>query len=211
MKKTPAKKTPTNTKKSKKISSKKQSPAKTAAKKSAGKKRINPADYILNILDFPQKGVIFKDITPVLANPEVYEYVVSQMAKLVKPYAPTKILAAESRGFFFGPAIAVKLGAGFVPVRKKGKLPRETIDMDYELEYGTSTLCVHKGDINKNDVLVFVDDVLATGGTAEAICKIAKIAGAKIAACEFFYEIGFLGGRKKLNKKRIKIESLVVE
>lgn len=204
MKKSSAKKNPEPSK------SKKASPQKTTKKKVSEKKRINPADYILNIYDFPKKGVIFKDITPVLANPDVYEYVVSQMAKKIKPYAPTKILAAESRGFFFGPAIAVKLGAGFVPVRKKGKLPRETIDMDYELEYGTSTLCVHKADINKNDVLVFVDDVLATGGTAEAICKMAKIAGAKIAACEFFYEIAFLEGRKKLNKKRIKTESLVV-
>ncbi len=172
---------------------------------------FKPTDFIIDVLDFPQKGVVFKDITPLLANPKAYSRTIDEMAKLIEKYKPTKILCAESRGFFFGPSIAIKLETGFIPVRKKGKLPRKTIDMEYSLEYGSNILCVHEGDIKKDDIVVFVDDVLATGGTAEAVCKIVKKTGAKLACCEFFYEIGFLGGRKKLSDIGVETVALVSE
>jgi len=164
---------------------------------------MNLEDYILGIPDFPKKGILFYDITPLMANPEAYELVISKLADMVSKYNPTKILAAESRGFFFGPAIALKLKLPFVPIRKKGKLPRETIDVSYQLEYGTDTLCVHKDDIGIGDRLVILDDILATGGTAEAMCKMAEISGAEIATCAFFMELAFLKGRQKLGARNV--------
>ena len=165
--------------------------------------RENLTECILSIPDFPKKGVEFFDITPLMANPEAYKFTISKMSELISPTNPTKIAAAESRGFFFGPALALSMGLPFIPVRKKGKLPRATIDVDYELEYGTSTLCVHKDDIGPQDRLVILDDILATGGTAEAMCKIAESAGAKVACCAFFMEIDFLKGRKRLEGRTV--------
>lgn len=159
--------------------------------------------YIAEIPDFPKKGILFYDITPMMANPDAYNYTIDKMVELVAPHKPTKILGAESRGFFFAPSIALKMGLPFVPVRKKGKLPRETIDVSYGLEYGTDTLCVHKADIGAGDRLAVVDDILATGGTAEAMCKMADISGAQVACCAFFMELGFLKGREKLAGKNV--------
>ena len=159
--------------------------------------------FIVSVPDFPHKGIEFFDITPLMANPEAYRYTIEKMAELVAQTNPTKIMAAESRGFFFGPAIALKLGLPFVPIRKKGKLPRETIDVEYDLEYGKDTLCVHRADITKSDRLVVLDDILATGGTAEAMCKMAERVGAEIACCAFFMELGFLKGREKLKNRKV--------
>ncbi len=159
--------------------------------------------FIVSVPDFPHKGIEFFDITPLMANPEAYRYTIEKMAELVAQTNPTKIMAAESRGFFFGPAIALKLGLPFVPIRKKGKLPRETIDVEYDLEYGKDTLCVHSDDIGKSDRLVVLDDILATGGTAEAMCKMAERVGAEIACCAFFMELGFLNGREKLKNRKV--------
>lgn len=159
--------------------------------------------FIVSVPDFPHKGIEFFDITPLMANPEAYRYTIEKMAELVAQTNPTKIMAAESRGFFFGPAIALKLGLPFVPIRKKGKLPRATIDVEYDLEYGKDTLCVHSDDIGKSDRLVVLDDILATGGTAEAMCKMAERVGAEIACCAFFMELGFLNGREKLKKRKV--------
>lgn len=159
--------------------------------------------YIAEIPDFPKKGILFYDITPMMANPEVYNYTIDKMVELIKPSNPTKILGAESRGFFFAPAIALKMGLPFVPVRKKGKLPRETIDVNYDLEYGVDTLSVHKGDINKDDRLAIIDDILATGGTAEAICKMATSVDAEIACLAFFMELDFLKGRERLKNHKV--------
>lgn len=159
--------------------------------------------FIVSVPDFPHKGIEFFDITPLMANPEAYRYTIEKMAELVTQTNPTKIMAAESRGFFFGPAIALKLGLPFVPIRKKGKLPRETIDVEYDLEYGKDTLCVHSDDIGKSDRLVVLDDILATGGTAEAMCKMAERVGAEIACCAFFMELGFLNGREKLKNRKV--------
>lgn len=159
--------------------------------------------FIVSVPDFPHKGIEFFDITPLMANPEAYRYTIEKMAELVAQTNPTKIMAAESRGFFFGPAIALKLGLPFVPIRKKGKLPRETIDVEYDLEYGKDTLCVHSDDIGNSDRLVVLDDILATGGTAEAMCKMAERVGAEIACCAFFMELGFLNGREKLKNRKV--------
>lgn len=159
--------------------------------------------FIVSVPDFPHKGIEFFDITPLMANPEAYRYTIEKMAELVAQTNPTKIMAAESRGFFFGPAIALKLGLPFVPIRKKGKLPRATIDVEYDLEYGKDTLCVHRDDIGNSDRLVVLDDILATGGTAEAMCKMAERVGAEIACCAFFMELGFLNGREKLKNRKV--------
>lgn len=159
--------------------------------------------FIVSVPDFPHKGIEFFDITPLMANPEAYRYTIEKMAELVAQTNPTKIMAAESRGFFFGPAIALKLGLPFVPIRKKGKLPRATINVEYDLEYGKDTLCVHRDDIGKSDRLVVLDDILATGGTAEAMCKMAERVGAEIACCAFFMELGFLNGREKLKNRKV--------
>lgn len=159
--------------------------------------------YIAEVPDFPKKGILFYDITPMMANPEAYNYTIDKMVEQIKPHNPTKIIGIESRGFFFAPAIALKMGLPFVPVRKKGKLPRETIEVDYALEYGFDTLCVHKSDINKNDKLAIIDDILATGGTAEAICKMANIFEAEVACLAFFMELEFLKGRKRLKNHEV--------
>ena len=164
---------------------------------------MNLSQYILSIPDFPKQGIEFFDITPLMANPEAYKYTIEKMSELIEPTNPTKIMAAESRGFFFGPAIALAMRLPFVPIRKKGKLPRETINIEYQLEYGTDTLCVHKDDICADDRLVVLDDILATGGTAEAMCKMAERVEAKIACCAFFMELGFLKGRERLNNRTV--------
>ena len=157
-------------------------------------------NYILSIPDFPKKGILFYDITPLMAKPEAYHETIDAMAEKISANSPTKIMAAESRGFFFGPALAIKLNLPFIPIRKKGKLPRETIDVEYQLEYGMDTLCVHRDDIGAGDRLAIIDDILATGGTAKAMCDMASIAKAEVACCAFFMELGALGGRSKISK-----------
>ena len=164
---------------------------------------MNFEKYILGIPDFPKEGVLFYDITPLMANPEAYQQVIAELSAKIAQYKPTKIMAAESRGFFFGPAVALNLRLPFIPIRKKGKLPRETIDVSYQLEYGTGTLCVHKQDIAKDDRLVVLDDILATGGTAEAMCKMVELSGAKVACCAFFMELAFLKGRDRLSGRNV--------
>lgn len=159
--------------------------------------------FILNVPDFPKKGILFYDITPLMLNPKAYEQAIDEMVEKIAATKPTKILAAESRGFFFGPTIALKLKLPFVPVRKRNKLPRNTICVEYELEYGTDLLCIHDDAVTPDDRVAIVDDILATGGTAEAICKMGEIAGAKIACCAFFMELKALGGRQKLDGRKV--------
>ena len=164
---------------------------------------MNFEKYILGIPDFPKEGVLFYDITPLMANPEAYQQVIAELSAKIAQYKPTKIMAAESRGFFFGPAVALNLRLPFIPIRKKGKLPRETIDVSYQLEYGTDTLSVHNQEIAKEDSLVVLDDILATGGTAEAMCKMVELSGAKVACCAFFMELAFLKGRDRLSGRNV--------
>ncbi len=159
--------------------------------------------YITEVPDFPKKGILFYDITPLMGNPQAYRNAISEMGKLIKSFSPTKIMAAESRGFFFGPPIAIELGLPFVPIRKKGKLPRKTLEVGYSLEYATDMLCVHCDDISAGDKIVVLDDILATGGTATAMCDMAEKLGAEVVCCAFFMELLALGGREKLSGRKV--------
>lgn len=157
-------------------------------------------ELVRDIPDFPKKGIVFKDITPLFLNPSSLKEIVD---KISDHYANQKvdiIVGAEARGFLIGPAVAINLNAGFVPVRKPGKLPYETASMTYELEYGTDTLEIHKDAVKDNDNVLMVDDLLATGGTMAASCKLVESLGGKIVGCAFIIELGFLNGRDMLKK-----------
>ncbi len=154
--------------------------------------------YIRDIPDFPQKGVLFRDITTVLKDGEALKQAVDQMAKLMEKTEYDIIAGPESRGFIFGVPIAYKLSKGFIPIRKKGKLPAETISKEYALEYGTATIEMHKDAINKGDKVYIVDDLLATGGTAKAMAQMIEEAGGVVAGFVFLIELEGLEGRKAL-------------
>lgn len=156
------------------------------------------ASYIRDIPDWPQEGVIFKDITPLLANPESFKAAIDELAAAFSDAGITKVMGAEARGFIFGGALAYQLGAGFVPARKPGKLPWNTTAVTYDLEYGTDSLEVHADAIGADDVVLIVDDVLATGGTAAAKAQLVADVGATVAGFAFLIELDFLGGRAKL-------------
>ncbi len=157
-------------------------------------------DLVRDIPDFPKKGIVFKDITPLLQDPSSMKEIVN---KITDHYANQKIdiiVGAEARGFLFGPAVAINLDAGFVPVRKPGKLPYETASETYELEYGTDTLEIHRDAIKAGDNVLMLDDLLATGGTMAASCKLVESLNGKIAGCAFIIELGFLNGKDLLSK-----------
>ncbi len=156
---------------------------------------------IRSIPDWPKAGVVFKDITPVVGNPEALRASVSELADHFKDYGVTKVIGAEARGFIFGAPVACKLKAGFVPSRKPGKLPWKTISVTYDLEYGTDTLQIHQDAVGPDDVVLIVDDLMATGGTAYADALLAKKAGAKIAGFGFLMELDSLHGREKLTEE----------
>lgn len=155
-------------------------------------------ELIRDIPNWPQEGVIFKDITPLLASPDGFRKAIDALAAEYADAGVTKVMGAEARGFIFGGALAYKLGAGFVPARKPGKLPWQTDAVTYDLEYGTDTLEVHKDAFGTDDVVLIVDDVLATGGTAAAKAALVAQKGAKVAGFAFLIELDFLGGRAKL-------------
>ena len=162
---------------------------------------------IRDVPDFPAPGVLFKDITPVLSDPAA---LAAGVGALAEPFADTEIdlvAAAEARGFVFGVAVAERLGVGFVPVRKPGKLPAATMGVDYELEYGQDRLEVHVDAVTPGCRLLVVDDVLATGGTASATCSLLENAGGAVVGCTFLIELTFLKGRERLAERRS--ESLV--
>lgn len=156
------------------------------------------ASYIRDIPDWPKEGVMFKDITPLLASPEALKATIDTLADAFADAGITKVMGAEARGFIFGGALAYRLGAGFVPARKPGKLPWNTESVEYELEYGTDTLEMHSDAVAADDVVLIVDDVLATGGTAGAKAALVEQTGAKVAGFAFLIELDFLDGRKKL-------------
>jgi adenine phosphoribosyltransferase len=163
---------------------------------------MTPTDLrslIRDVPDFPKPGVGFRDITPVLASPEGFRAAVTGLTGLARDYAPQHVLAAEARGFLFGPAVASELGAGFVLARKPGKLPRETVSVEYELEYGTDRLEVHTDAIGPGARVLVHDDLLATGGTAQALCELVEQAGGEVVACAFLLELAFLNGRSRLD------------
>ncbi|HCE46393.1 MAG TPA: adenine phosphoribosyltransferase [Lentisphaeria bacterium] len=153
---------------------------------------------IRDVKDFPQKGIVFKDITPVLKSEKLFKEVVDIIAGRYEKKKPDYLAAIESRGFIFGSAIAYKLGCGIIPVRKKGKLPYKTIEESYALEYGTATIELHEDAIRKGDEVVIIDDLLATGGTAGAAARLIERLGGKVTGLEFVIELAFLKGRTNL-------------
>ena len=153
---------------------------------------MNLTEYIRNIEDFPKAGVRFKDITPLLANPDATVYCLQQLVALLGGEKIDKVVGIESRGFFFGTLLAKELKAGFVPIRKPRKLPFNTLKEPYELEYGMDALEIHEDAIKKGDRVLLHDDVLATGGTARAACKLIENLGGEIVQCNFLLEIEFL-------------------
>jgi adenine phosphoribosyltransferase len=163
--------------------------------------------FIRDIPDFPKKGIVFKDITPLLKDGRAFRITVEEMARVGRKHKVQKIVAIESRGFLFGSAVAASLGIGVVPVRKKGKLPYKTLSESYQLEYGTDTLEMHVDAVHPGDRLLIVDDVLATGGTARAVAQLTAKAGGKPAAAVFVIELDFLKGRQKL--KDLPVVSLI--
>jgi adenine phosphoribosyltransferase len=153
---------------------------------------------VRDIPDFPRPGIVFKDITPLLLDPAALDQAVTELAALTRPLSIDLVVAAEARGFILGAALARELGAGFVPARKPGKLPSETISAEYTLEYGIDALEMH-ADALAGGVRVLVhDDLLATGGTAAAVCELVEELGAVVAGCAFLVELSFLGGRARL-------------
>ena len=159
--------------------------------------------YIRDIKDFPKEGIVFKDITPLLASPDGFKAAIDTIADEYADAGVTKVMGAEARGFIFGGALAYRLGAGFVPARKPGKLPWTTTSHSYALEYGTDSLEVHTDALVPGDVVLIVDDVLATGGTAAAKAALVAKMGATVAGFAFLLELDFLSGREKLGDPKI--------
>ena len=164
---------------------------------------IDLRSFVRDIPDFPAPGILFRDITPLLASPEAFQEAVSAMARPFWDDPPQKVLGIEARGFMFGAALARELGVGFVPVRKPGKLPRETLRVSYGLEYGKDTLEIHADACAPGEKVLIADDVLATGGTALAAGELADRLGAEVAGMTFFIELEGLKGRSRLAPRRL--------
>jgi adenine phosphoribosyltransferase len=159
--------------------------------------------YIRDIPDFPKPGILFKDITPLLANPAAFAYAVEQLAGHYRGQTIDALAAAEARGFLLAAPLAIVLKKPLVPLRKPGKLPYRTISHAYELEYGTAELQMHIDSIRPSASVLLVDDVLATGGTMQAGCALVQKAGGVVAGCAFLLELAFLGGAEKLKPHRV--------
>jgi adenine phosphoribosyltransferase len=154
--------------------------------------------YIRSIPDFPKPGIVFRDITPLLASPEGLATSLAALTDLTRDLRPDIVIGAEARGFLFGPALAHSLGAGFVLARKPGSLPYRTVSHEYTLEYATSVLEVHEDAIAPGARVLVHDDLLATGGTARALCSLAELLGGEVVGCAFLIELAFLAGREAL-------------
>jgi adenine phosphoribosyltransferase len=165
------------------------------------------ATYVRDIPDFPKPGITFKDITPVLASAEALDAAVSMLADYARPLDIDVVVGAEARGFLLGAALARELGAGFVLARKPGKLPRETVRAEYLLEYGTDALELHSDAVAEGARVLVHDDLLATGGTALALCELVEQLHGNVVGCAFFLELAFLRGRERLS--RYDVHSLV--
>jgi adenine phosphoribosyltransferase len=155
--------------------------------------------YIRDVPDFPKPGIVFKDITPMLLAPDAFDYAVGELAAHAEPLGIELIVAAEARGFIFGGALARELGVGFVPARKPGKLPHDTVSVEYALEYGVDELQVHADALAGGTRVLLHDDLLATDGTAKAKAKLVELLGGEVVGCAFVVELAFLGGRKMLS------------
>jgi adenine phosphoribosyltransferase len=154
---------------------------------------------IRNIPDFPKKGIVFRDITPLIRDSQAFKYAIDEMARQYEGEKIDAILGAEARGFIFGSALAYKIGAGFIPVRKPGKLPHKTCKVSYDLEYGSNVLEMHIDAINKGDKILIVDDLIATGGTAKAKAELVENMGGEVVGLCFLIELEFLNPRKVLS------------
>lgn len=161
-------------------------------------------EKIRDLPDWPQKGVIFRDITTVLKDPEAFQTALEALYELVKDLDFTKIIAIESRGFIFGSALAYKMNKGFVPVRKPGKLPCKVINETYSLEYGTDTIEIHEDAVDKGEKVIILDDLIATGGSAQAAVKLIEKLGGQVEAAAFLIELSFFNGREKLTGCNVK-------
>jgi len=154
--------------------------------------------FIRDIPDFPAKGIIFRDVTPLLKNPAALQKAIDEMTKILQDMRFDLIVSPEARGFIFGAALAYRLGKGFVPVRKPGKLPYRTVSIEYSLEYGTAQLHMHSDALQQGQRVVIVDDVLATGGTAAAIANLVKNVGGEVTGMCFLIELSYLNPRERL-------------
>ena len=166
-------------------------------------------EYIRSIPDYPKKGILFRDITTLIKNEKAFEETVNQIIERSKKYKVDKIAAIESRGFVFASAVSYLLKKPFIMLRKKNKLPADVHSVDFELEYGTATIEVHKDSINEKDNVLIIDDLIATGGTAEAAAKLVEISKGKVAAFIFVINLFDLGGCEKLIQKNYKVENLI--
>ncbi len=171
------------------------------------KEKLDLSKYIAAVQDFPKKGILFRDITPLMQNGEAFSAACNELRDFAKEIGAEVIAGPESRGFIFGCPIAKELGIGFVPVRKPNKLPRETISCEYSLEYGTNTLCMHRDAIKKGQKVLIIDDLLATGGTVKATISMIEELGGVVVGCGFLIELVELNGRKLL--KDFNVKSLI--
>jgi adenine phosphoribosyltransferase len=168
-------------------------------------KPIDLRRYVRDVPDFPKPGILFRDVTPLLADREALPAAVEALAAPFRSEGIQQVLGIESRGFVLGVPVALALGTGFTMVRKKGKLPYETRSVTYDLEYGTDTVEMHTDAVKAGQRVLIVDDLIATGGTAAAAVRLARDAGAQVVACAFLIELGFLEGRSKLGVERVHI------
>jgi adenine phosphoribosyltransferase len=160
-------------------------------------------EKIRNIPDFPQKGILFRDITTLLKDSQALSFVVDKLTERYRDMPVDMVAGIESRGFIFGAVLACQLHKGFIPIRKPGKLPAETLFAEYSLEYGTDRIEMHVDAVNKGDRILIVDDLLATGGTMQAACALVERAGGQVAECSFLIELAALKGRDKLKGQKV--------
>ena len=170
---------------------------------------MNLKDYIRSIPDYPKKGILFRDITTLIKDEKAFEETINQIVEKSKKFEFNKIAAIESRGFVFAAAVSYVLKKPFIMLRKKNKLPAEVHSIDFELEYGTATIEVHKDSIEKDDNVLVIDDLIATGGTAEAAAKLIEISKGRVSAFIFVINLFDLGGCDNLIKKKYKVENLI--
>ncbi len=170
---------------------------------------MNLKDFIRSIPDYPKKGILFRDITTLIKDEKAFSETINQIVDKSKKFQFDKIAAIESRGFVFASAVSYILNKPFIMLRKKNKLPADVHSIDFELEYGTATIEVHKDSINKNDKVLIIDDLIATGGTAEAAGKLVEISKGEVAAFIFVINLFDLGGCDKLIKKNYSVENLI--
>jgi adenine phosphoribosyltransferase len=164
---------------------------------------FDPKEFIRSVPDFPKAGILFRDITPLLASPEAFRSSVGQIADRFRRRNVDAIAAVEARGFLFAAPLALELDVALVPIRKPGKLPCQTIALTYALEYGTDALEIHADAFSPGAAVLVVDDLLATGGTVEACCRLVEKAGAKVVACAFLIELATLGGAKRIAQHEV--------